>query len=418
MASRAIRIVNLHEREIRLFPREELIDHKGQALILPETRSLSAFELREVFTGIELRVLGLIGYLPLTTSLTLNLRPKFPIGNLWRMLAFADETYGRVLPVLRSYERTNTVAPHLLLARGFCHYLRKILSIGVTRGYFPKVYEGHFKPKINFGRTVARYLSRGDDVKVAGSVFEFSFDGHLNALLKSACTDFLRVMPKSKLWEGERRLVLEALNALHQVTPARMRIGEEDVANSAPNWLQDHYYGALCVYGILLGHSKIGFSYDAQGAALPSLLFRLDDIFESFVRNSLREGLREAKLSVVDGNKPRHQQSLFRDNRKFPIKPDVLIRSGKDMIAIGEVKYKPKITEVDRYQVISHVVASGAPLGIWISPAQESEKAKLNYVGSIENGAKFFHYQLNVFGDLDTARIEMLAELRQLIELH
>ena len=410
MAPRSIRIVDLHEREIRLFQREELIDHKGRALILPETRSLSAFELREAFTGIELRVLGLIGYLPLTSSLTLNLRPKFPIGNLWRMLAFADETYGRVLPVLRSYERTNTVAPHQLLVRGFCHYLRKILSIGVTRGYFPKAYEGHFKPKIHFGRTVARYLSRGDDVKVAGSVFEFSFEGHVNALLKSACTDFLRVMPRSKLWDGEHRLVLEALNALHQVTPTRMRIGEEDVANSAPIWLRDHYYGALCVYGILLGHSKIGFSYDAQGAALPSLLFRLDDIFESFVRNSLREGLREAKLSVVDGNKPGQQQSLFRDNRQFPIKPDVLIRRGKDMIAIGEVKYKPKITEVDRYQVISHVVASGAPLGIWISPAQESEKAKLNYVGSIENGAKFYHYQLNVFGDLDELWSEVVYE--------
>ena len=377
MASRSIRIVDLHEREVRLFQREELIDHKGLSLILPEARSLSAFELREVFTGIELRVLGLIGYLPLTSSLVLNLRPKFPIGNLWRMLAFADETYGRVLPVLRSYERTNTVAPHQLLVRGFCHYLRKILSIGVTRGYFPKAYEGYFKPKIHFGRTVTRYLSRGDDVKVAGSVFAFSFDGHVNALLKSACTDFLRVMPQNRLWDGERRLVLEAHNALHQVTPTRMRIGEEDVANSAPIWLRDHYYGALCVYGILLGHSKIGFSYATQGTALPSLLFRLDDIFESFVRNSLREGLRDAKLSVVDGNKSGHQQSLFRDNRKFPIKPDVLIRRGKDMIAIGEVKYKPKITEVDRYQVISHVVASGSPLGIWISPAQESEKSNL-----------------------------------------
>ena len=225
-------------------------------------------------------------------------------------------------------------------------------------------------------------------------------------------------MPQNKLWEGERRLVLEAHNALHQVTPTRMRIGEEHVAHSAPIWLRDHYYGALCVYGILLGHSKIGFSYATQGTALPSLLFRLDDIFESFVRNSLREGLRDAKLSVVDGNKSGHQQSLFRDNRKFPIKPDVLIRRGKDMIAIGEVKYKPKITEVDRYQVISHVVASGSPLGIWISPAQESEKSNLNYVGSIESGAKFYHYRLNIFGDLDAARTEMIADMRQLIGLH
>ena len=84
---KAIRIVDLHEREIRLFQREELIDHKGQALILPETRSLSAFELREVFTGIELRVLGLIGYLPLTTSLTLNLRPEV---SDWKSLAHAS----------------------------------------------------------------------------------------------------------------------------------------------------------------------------------------------------------------------------------------------------------------------------------------------------------------------------------------
>ena len=413
----AARIVNLHERERRIFGREALIDQNGQSLILPETRSLSAVELREIFTGIELRVLGLIGYLPLTSHLVLNLRPKFPIENLWRMLAYADETYERVLPVLRSYERVEASAPHQLLARGFCHYLKEILSIGITRGYFPQTYEGYFKPKILFGRTVGRYLSRGDDVHAVSAVFGYSPELQINALLKSACIDFLQVMPRNVRWDNERRLIQEAMNALHQVTPMRMRVGEESSVNLAPIWLRDHYHGALCVYSLLLGYSKIGFSYATQGVEMPSFLFRLDNIFESFVRNSLREGFEAVKLSVADGNEPRHQLSLFRDNRQFPIKPDVIIKRGRDVIAIGEVKYKRRIEETDRYQVISHVVASAAPIGFWISPAQEGQKGSLKYIGSIENGAKFYHYQLNLFDELEAARTEMTAELRRLIEL-
>lgn len=151
------RVIDLHEREARIFPRDELFNSRGESLLLPETRELSAVDLREVVGGVELRALGLIGYLPLTTGIILNLQPKFPVKNLWEMLAVADETYERLLPVLRSYETANVSAPHLLLARGFCHYLREILTVGVSRGYYQEPYRGHFKPKVNFGRTVATY---------------------------------------------------------------------------------------------------------------------------------------------------------------------------------------------------------------------------------------------------------------------
>ena len=130
------RIIDLHERETRTFPRSELFDSRGQSLLLPETRGLSAVDLRDVVNGVELRALGLIGYLPLTAGIVLNLRPKFPVKNLWQMLAVADETYDRILPVLRSYETADVSAPHQLLARGFCHYLSAILTVGVARGYY------------------------------------------------------------------------------------------------------------------------------------------------------------------------------------------------------------------------------------------------------------------------------------------
>lgn len=412
--AQGIRVVDLHEREKRIFPREELFDSRGQSLLLPETRNLLAIDLREVTAGVELRALGLIGYLPLTASIVLNLRPKFSIQNLWAMLAVADETYEQVLPVLRAYEAANVSAPHQLLARGFCHYLRKILTVGVARGYYEEAYRGHFKPKVNFGRTVASYLSRGDDINVVSDSFTFSVNLHTNGLIKSACLDFLRVIPRNDNWQSERNLLLEALNVLHAAKPVRMHFGEQALASTLPMWVRDAYLGALTVYGVLLGFTKVGFSYDAQGSEMPSFLFSLDAIFENFVRNTFRPGLKEQAIAVLDGNTPRHQRPLFIDNTRFPIKPDLIFRKGKTVLGIGEVKYKPKIDETDRYQVISHVVALGAPLGIWISPATD-DKVGLEYIGSIGTGARFYHYRLKLTGDLASHSALMVNEVAALL---
>jgi 5-methylcytosine-specific restriction enzyme subunit McrC len=406
-------VVDLHEREARIFPRDELFDQNGQSLLLPETRSLSAVDLREVATGVELRALGLIGYLPLTSSIVLNLRPKFPVRNLWEMLAVADETYDRVLPVLRSYEAANVSAPHQLLARGFCHYLRQILAVGVVRGYYQEPYQGHFKPKVNFGRTVANYLSRGDDVNVSSDAFTFSANLYANGLIKSACLDFLRVIPRNNLWQGERYLLLETLNALRTVMPIRMQFGDQTLSSSLPMWVRDAYLGALTVYRVLMGFTKVGFAYDAKGSEMPSFLFSLDEIFENFIRNTFRENLKSQAISVLDGNIYRHQHTLFIDNQRFPIKPDLIFLNNKRVMGIGEVKYKPKIEENDRYQVISHVVALGAPIGIWISPAT-NDNTGLEYIGSIGTGARFYHYRLNITGELVSYTANMVNEVAAL----
>lgn len=407
------RVIDLHEREARVFPRHELFDSYGQSLLLPETRELSAVDLREVATGVELRALGLIGYLPLTAEIVLNLRPKFPVESLWEMLTVADETYDRVLPVLRSYEASNVSAPHLLLARGFCHYLQQILTVGVARGYFQEPHQGHFKPKVNFGRTVTRFLAHGDDVNVVSDAFTFSANLYTNGLVKSACLAFLRLIPRNDRWHSERRLILDALNTLHSVGTQRMQFGDQALSSSLPKWVRDAYNGALTVYGVLLGFTKIGFSYNAQGSEMPSFLFSLDGIFENFIRNTFRTSLREKFIAVLDGNISKNHHSLFLDNKRFPTKPDLIFRRGKAVLGIGEVKYKPRIEETDRYQVISHVVAIGAPVGVWISPAT-NDNVGLEYVGSIATGAKFYHYRLNMGGNLTLNRATMVNEVSAL----
>lgn len=409
------RVVEIEERENRVFPREDLFDRTGHSLVLPETRDLKAVELKDVLGGVNLRTLGLIGYLPLTSEIVLNLRPKFPLRNLWRMLAVADESYDRVLPVLRSYERSDASAPHQLLTRGFCHYLGLIMDLGLARGYYREPYTGFYRPKVEFGRTVARHLSRGDDLTITGDVFAFSANLPVNAVMKSACLAFLRLVPRDPKWVAERKLILDALNALHRVQPHPMKFSEEALAGTAPRWVRDHYRGALTVYAMLLGYTKIGFGYDAQGTEMPSFLFSLDHVFESYVRNVFREALREQKIGVLDGNKPNNFGRLFLDNARFPTKPDMIFRKKKLILALGEVKYKPEIKEEDRYQVLSHVLAAQCQLGIWISPAPEGHKGSLSYIGTVSTGAKFYHYLLDISADIDEASSVMVNKIGALL---
>lgn len=407
-------IVELHERESRIFPRSLFYGPSGQSLLLAKTRALSVVELRDVASGVELRALGIIGYLPLTEDLVLHITPKFPLKNLWAMLEVADEKYERILPLLRTYESSDATAPHQLLAKSFCHYLKEILSVGVARGYYQTSHRGHYKPKVNFGRTVSNFLSRGDEVNVCSDYFKFSTDLYANGLLKTACLAFLKIIPISEKWRPERQLLNSALNALDLAAPRTMEQGGQEISSTLPIWLRGGYYGALTVFSMLLGFTKVGFSYSSSGSTMHSFLFSMDFIFESYVRNYLSKALREKRISVSDGNQGSHQRPLFTDNRRFPIKPDLIFKQAKSVIALGEVKYKPKIDESDRYQVISHVIASGSPVGVWISPAINGDSG-LEYIGRIATGARFYHYKLDITADMATSSLNMLNDFISLI---
>ena len=66
-----IRHIDIEERGVKFFPREDLIDSYGKSLILTDTRKIGAIELRDVADGFNLMVMGFIGVLPLTSSIKL-----------------------------------------------------------------------------------------------------------------------------------------------------------------------------------------------------------------------------------------------------------------------------------------------------------------------------------------------------------
>lgn len=411
------RLIELHEREIRLFPRSELIDAAGRSLILPETRDLNAIDMRDIAEGVQLRAVGVVGYLPLTQTITLNIRPKFSVSNLWQMLALADHGFERILPMVRSYERASDQVPHLFLARAFCQYVRELTTAGLFKTYPIRRVEGHFQPKVAFGPTISRYLARGDLLRTTSDVFEFSKDVRLNQVLKAGSEAFYKLVPRTPLWDFERGILIDTIGSLHSVQGSEIQASDLTLTDQAPLRVREAYRGALAVFAMLRGLSGIGFSYDATGAEYPSFLFKLDDIFEAFARNAIRDNFRSSGLSVIDGNIPRNQGILFEDNKRFPTKPDIIVRRDRKPIMLGEIKYKPKIDEADRYQLISHTLSAGCEVAFWLSPTPDGAASQVAYIGSFAGKARFYHATVNLAAPLRDEMRRISRSIEALVPL-
>jgi 5-methylcytosine-specific restriction enzyme subunit McrC len=404
------RVVEIQERGQRFFPRTELVDPQGHSRILPETRALRAIEVRDVADGAQLIALGLIGYLPLTPSITLNIVPKFPIQNLWTMLEIGGEDYQNILPTIRRYQTSANPAPIQMLARSFCHYLRQAIASGFERTYYSRQRTGYYKPRVEFGKTINQFISRGNPVDTVSSVFEYGLDNSANQLVKAACLRFVRLLPADTTWDEERRLIRYALETLQRVNPREPNAMDFEVEASVSSRVRPQYAGMLRIYHLLLTGGGISFTFEPDGKELPSFLFKLEDIFERFVRQVLVAGLRAHGIGVRDGNK--HKGYLFDDSRDYPTKSDIVFRRLKrDVIGIGEVKYKPKLKEADRYQIISHVTSARAPVGILFTPADEGESQRIERIGRMSTGAQFYHYRVNIQGDIHTAADQMTRDI-------
>lgn len=405
-----VRVIEIQERGQRFFPRADLVDSEGRSLILPETRDLDAIEVKDVADGARLMALGLIGYLPLTSTITLNIVPKFPIQNLWTMLEVGGEDYAQVLPIVRRYQTSASPAPIQMLARSFCHFLKGTLAAGFERSYYPRTQTGYYKPRVEFGPTISRFFSRGNPVETVSSVFEFGLDSAVNRVVKAACLRFARIIPKTGDWSEERGNIQLALSTLERVHAREPGALDFDLDQSVSLRLRMHYSGMLRVYHLLLTGGGIAFTFEPGGKELPSFLFNLDDIFERFIRQSFVSALREEGIAVLDGNK--HQGKLFEDSKVYPTKSDLIFRrSKKDIIALGEVKYKPKLKEADRYQIISHVTAAKAPVGILFSPANEGESQRLERIGRLPTGAQFYHYRIDILSNIKAAQAQMVKDV-------
>lgn len=410
-----MKVIALRERESRRLHRGLLFDEAGRSLILETVRALKVTSLRDVEGAVELRAIGVVGYFPITDSLALDIVPKFALLNFWRMVELAGERFDRVLPLIRSYAVQESAPPQWILARVFCGSLKEILAVSPAKKFISEEFEGYLTGRPDFARTVSRFLSRGDVVNVASHVFRHSRNVQINGIVKSACIDFLRIVSRTQGSDSERRILLDGLRTLDGVLAKPMWEGDERLAEDVPEWCRLNYLSALQTYALYLGHYGISISHSTRGALMPSFLFRLDSIFERMVRNTLVKSFAKRGVEVRNGNLASNNVPLFLGNSNYSVKPDVIIGPKPLPVAIIEVKYRGQIDEDARYQLISHVIATGCNVGLWVSPAVGTDDEGLEYVGVLRNGESFYSYRLDLSGDLDMALAKMADEIEKLV---
>jgi 5-methylcytosine-specific restriction enzyme subunit McrC len=187
----------------------------------------------------------------------------------------------------------------------------------------------------------------------------------------------------------------------------------------ARNYLENHrlpsirsYYLEACDAALaVVSDSGLDLLGEGRNIHLASFLVDMETVFENYVRNVLKEALPVAnsELSVLDGNNE-GKGWFYSDNKGHPAKPDLVLRSGKTVPMIGDVKYKAKLSEHDRYQVVAHALSFGAPIACIVMPTIQGETSGLERLGKVgtDRNVELFLYRINLeTQDLGSEEVKM-----------
>jgi 5-methylcytosine-specific restriction endonuclease McrBC regulatory subunit McrC len=163
------------------------------------------------------------------------------------------------------------------------------------------------------------------------------------------------------------------------------------------------YYIDIAKVCLLIARNRSVVPQSIEGSArLLSFVINLEDVFEKYVRNTLKAFARNhyPDVAVRNGN-VEGRSHLFYDSRAIEIKPDVIVVRDNKPRLVADIKYKPKTTEADRYQIISHAAALDASIAVSVLPATEDQTGLVRR-GQVHdaNGIQVFEYYMPLQGDI------------------
>jgi 5-methylcytosine-specific restriction enzyme subunit McrC len=257
-------------------------------------------------------------------------------------------------------------------------------------------------------KTEQKYWSRLQKTKAHIEQFSYSQDNLPNQCIKLATIKALKL---SKSAIQLKDCVPIFAETLRQFTRVSQRSANElllsiPLAQDMVPSIRDDYALALSLAIEILNHSDFSLDTNRDGIHLESYIISLDDAFEGYIRNVLKDSEPPSGVSfaILDGNLKRHQKMLFLDNRKYSIKPDIIMKVDKNITMIGDVKYKIKPKEVDRYQIISHSLSFGVSRAVLVyprrGPSSEHGLTRLGKVGIGSSNVVVFEYHYDLAGDL------------------
>ncbi|MRN44759.1 hypothetical protein, partial [Brucella sp. 09RB8913] len=421
---RAVKIIPAKERGSVDIPLSDLVHHGGELKIRPDLIRRGLVELRQSSNKLQLEVNGVVGRIPVTSGLALDVQPKFSISNLNRIVYSSATKIENPFFISRPYSRTKlqSYLP-VPLIKSFTTSLQRAVMEGIHREYSRTIKEASPRPKLNFIKSDQRFWSKMIPTKAVVESFDFSSDNLANQTLKLAAHKALSLSKTIRLLNECTPQLASALRQLERVTlrdagDIFTELGH--VRGTVPSFRVD-YSHALTHAIEILRHTDVSLNVASEGLSLESYIISLDDAYERYLRHVLRTLKHPifGTVTCVDGNIAKHQKRLFRDNNSYKVKPDLIFRSSGGTLLIADAKYKGEAKEDDRYQIIAHAVAYAVPKAVLVYPRRSSQSrqglVRLGATGQAGGEVEIYEYYFDLDADLDAEEERLLNSFEGLI---
>jgi 5-methylcytosine-specific restriction enzyme subunit McrC len=340
---------------------------------------------------------GWVGHIPVTPDLTIVVRPKVPVANLFRMWEYAYD--------LRDVEFPEGMTHSRHLDDLYSQLARNLASRVITRarkGFFRDYRNEHERLSVVRGRLDLRRAACAPwEVQLDCHFQEHTGDVEENRLL--AWT--LYVIGRSGICSDDvAPIVRQAYRAVQAFTSLE-HYPASACRSRRYNRLNSDYepLHALCWFFL----ANAGPHYQLGEAAMVPFMFSMPDLFELFVARWLNGATAEGYL--------------FEPQRPFPIDRAAglwficdLVLYGSDgaPLCVLDTKYKkpPKPDTADIAQVVAYAEAAGCHEAVLVYPSELATPLN-GRVGDIKVRSMTF----DVGGDLESAGRRLLHELGEIV---
>lgn len=398
----------------------ELILRDGRLDIYPEAAKY--FDLRPNPWGLKLQPKTFVGLIPLNPRLTLDVRPRVPVGNFVRLLLVSGTVQTDIDRAIRRYATDTEFFPSLwdTYSRAMVSYIREAWVRGLLREYERRE-EGTSFPRgrILMSPTVKNFAPKGLAHRVQVSWFNRTIDNPANRCVKYALWRLIRFRINTAKAAGWRKLLRELIACYHYFDGVILDMSREFMRDSVVGGtaalprLREYYRPLLELSRVIVGQQAVSLDRSPGTVQLPSMVLDMSDVFEAYLRNLLTQSAATNKwpVAVLDGNRKTGgaRKPLLDEGSTVEATPDIVFADGHSSTAfplVVEVKYKPgELQRDDLNQVISYGVSYKSPHVVVAQPKGHSggKRPGLHPFGRV-NDLSIHHY---VF-DLDAT--DLIAE--------
>lgn len=404
------------ERKEIDIPISEIVKEGGILNILPSVKKYFSIDYKPKKDKLTLVAGGYIGLIPINENLAIEIKPKFSISNLTRIVTIAENKFNTLTFFTRKYQKNSNTTPVVFefMAECLVNELQTLDYEGILKEYILISDHSHnIRGRISINNSIKSLWSHGHFNKAAINYHDLTINNQFNKLIKYTikyCIIELDSISSDK-YELRKRLI-EFYSAFDAVVIDEhrgfLRVVYDAIEFDKISTLRNYYVNICEICWLII--NNLGVSFDEEGSDLEMSSFTLDmaDTFEKYLLNSIRLNRSEfpENTLILDGNKEGRKKFYNQPSHgKGDAKPDIIIKQNNEYKIIADAKYKTSSKESDRYQVISHALSYGAKIAILFLPKDRATCSALVKLGGVGNEFEIHVYEY--FFDLESHDLAM-----------